>query len=86
MTSLFTCLLALLFFLGGPATKENADFWQSSLAVERTAGKTIGLGLGEDLINLRGSGAITYKNGGWQQAGLTSVDVGKEASINNIYN
>jgi hypothetical protein len=47
------------------------------LAEEGTLGKTIGLGLDEDLMNLRGTGAITYKNSGWQQAGLTTVDVGK---------
>jgi hypothetical protein len=37
-------------------------------------GPTIGLGLEEDLSNLRGTGAITYKNFGWQIAGLTKVD------------
>lgn len=42
------------------------------LAAEGTVGKTIGLGLDEDLFILRGAGAVTYKNGGWQQAGLTT--------------
>ena len=46
-------------------------------AAQTTAGKTIGLGLDEDLMNLKGTGAITYKDAGWQQAGLTTVDVGK---------
>ena len=46
-------------------------------AAETTPGRTIGLGLDEDLINLRGTGAIIYKNAGWQQAGLTTVDAGR---------
>jgi hypothetical protein len=45
-------------------------------------GKTIGLGLDDDLTSLRGT--ITYKNAGWQQAGLTKVDWGK-ASCDNYY-
>lgn len=36
-------------------------------------GKSIGLGLDADLGNHIGTGAITYENGAWQQAGLTSV-------------
>jgi hypothetical protein len=48
------------------------------LVVPKTAAaNTIGLGLDEDLLNLRGTGAITYLNGGWQQAGLTTVDIGR---------
>lgn len=41
--------------------------------------KVIGLGLDKDLVLHRGSGAITYKNAGWQQAGLTKVDWGRAA-------
>jgi hypothetical protein len=37
----------------------------------------IGLGLAEDLVSHRGTGAITWKNAGWQEAGLTKVDFGK---------
>ena len=71
--------------VGGRAS-EGAGAASSTLATgesvgqvtaEATAGKTIGLGLDEDLMNLRGTGAITYKNGGWQQAGLTTVDAGR---------
>jgi RHS repeat-associated protein len=40
-------------------------------------GKTIGLGVDADLANHNGTGAITYKNAGWQQAGLTRVDWGR---------
>lgn len=47
-------------------------------------GKTIGLGLAEDLASHRGTGAITYKAAGWQQAGLTKVDWGR-ASIDDYY-
>jgi RHS repeat-associated protein len=50
---------------------------ETTVAAEGTVGKTIGLGLDEDLMNLRGTGAITYKNAGWQQAGLTTVDAGR---------
>jgi len=57
--------------------KGNAEIWHSTIAAEGTVGKTIGLGLDEDLMNLRGTGAITYKNAGWQQAGLTTVDAGR---------
>ena len=46
--------------------------------------KTIGLGLDVDLALHRGTGAVTYKNAGWQQAGLTRVDWGR-ASIDNYY-
>jgi len=38
---------------------------------------TIGLGTDMDLLSHRRTGAITYKNAGWQQAGLTKVDWGK---------
>jgi hypothetical protein len=44
----------------------------------------IGLGLDDALINLRGTGAITYKNAGWQRAGLTRVDWGR-ASMDDYY-
>ncbi|WP_153799690.1 SpvB/TcaC N-terminal domain-containing protein [Foetidibacter luteolus] len=47
-------------------------------------GVTIGLGLDEDLIAHRFTDAITYKNAGWQQAGLTRVDWGR-ASIDDFY-
>jgi hypothetical protein len=47
------------------------------LEAETTVGKTIGLGLNADLANLQGSGAIIYKEAGWQQAGLTTVNWGK---------
>jgi RHS repeat-associated protein len=40
-------------------------------------GKTIGLGLDETLANFRGTGALTYKEGAWQQSGLTRVDWGR---------
>jgi len=77
MTHIFICLLTLLFSTSGPAMKGNAEIWHSTIAAEGTVGKTIGLGLDEDLMNLRGTGAITYKNAGWQQAGLTTVDAGR---------
>lgn len=47
-------------------------------------GKAIGLGLDEDLRNHRGTGAIIYKNAGWQTAGLTKIDWGR-ASSNRYY-
>jgi RHS repeat-associated protein len=50
--------------------------------VGASEGTIIGLGLDEDLLLHRGTGAITYKNAGWQQAGLTKIDWGK-ASIDN---
>lgn len=37
-------------------------------------GVTIGLGLDNDLILHQGTGAITYKGAGWQEAGLTKMD------------
>jgi hypothetical protein len=48
---------------------------EEAVAVE--SGVSIGLGLEEDLILHRGTGAITYKGAGWQQAGLTKVDWGR---------
>lgn len=45
---------------------------------------SIGLGLDADLALHRGTGAITYKGAGWQQAGLTKVDWGR-ASMDNFY-
>ncbi len=39
--------------------------------------KTIGLGLKEDLSLHRRTGAIIYKEAGWQRAGLSNVDWGK---------
>ncbi|WP_437776712.1 SpvB/TcaC N-terminal domain-containing protein [Sorangium sp. So ce1097] len=44
---------------------------------------TIGLGLDKDLHRLKGTGAITYENGGWQRAGLTKVDWAR-AMLDNI--
>jgi RHS repeat-associated protein len=38
---------------------------------------TVGLGLDADLASNKRAGAITYKNAGWQQAGLTKVDWGR---------
>lgn len=38
---------------------------------------SIGLGISEDLSLHRGTGAVTWKNTGWQEAGLTKVDFGK---------
>ncbi|THU30796.1 RHS repeat protein [Niastella caeni] len=38
---------------------------------------TIGLGIAQDLPGHRGTGAITWKNAAWQEAGLTKVDYGK---------
>ena len=40
-------------------------------------GATIGLGLDDALPNFRGSGAVVYKEGAWQRAGLTRVDWGR---------
>lgn len=37
MHQLLSSLLALLFFLSGPAMGRNADFWRSTLAAEETA-------------------------------------------------
>ena len=42
-----------------------------------STGRTIGLGLDVDLANLRGTGALSYKDAGWQRAGLTTVDWGR---------
>jgi hypothetical protein len=70
MTKLLCVLLTLLISLSGPAMGGSSDFGRWSNTAKGTVGKTIGLGLEEDLFNLRGTGAITYKNGGWQQAGL----------------
>ncbi|VXB36351.1 RHS repeat-associated core domain-containing protein [Flavobacterium sp. 9AF] len=47
-------------------------------------GISIGLGIDDDLSLLRGTGAITYKNAGWQQAGLTKVDWGRSI-MDNFY-
>ena len=49
-----------------------------------TDNKTIGLGIKDDLINHRGTGAITYSEAGWQRAGLTKVDWGR-AYIDDYY-
>jgi hypothetical protein len=46
--------------------------------------KVIGLGLDQDLYLFWRTGAITYKNAGWQKAGLSRVDWGR-ASIDNFY-
>lgn len=46
--------------------------------------RTIGLGLDEDLGNFRRTGAITWQNAGWQNAGLTDVDFGR-ASMSDFY-
>ncbi len=70
----------LLQTLGGHQENEEAGYdyvVYCLVAAEATVVKTIGLGLDGDLMNLRGTGAITYKNAGWQQAGLTTVDVGR---------
>jgi RHS repeat-associated protein len=48
-------------------------------------GAVIGLGLDDDLSNLQGTGAIIYKNGGWQQAGLTTVDWGRAIMDNWVF-
>lgn len=40
-------------------------------------GKTIGLGIKDDLYFHRGTEAITWREAGWQRAGLTRVDYGK---------
>ncbi|PQA89959.1 hypothetical protein SAMN05421796_11334 [Chryseobacterium piscicola] len=45
--------------------------------VLRAEGKTIGLGIADDLALHRGTGAITWREAGWQKAGLTDVDWGK---------
>jgi len=45
-------------------------------ALIASEGKTAGLGLEDDLFRLRGTGAVTWEEGGWQRAGLTKVDVG----------
>lgn len=45
----------------------------------KVPGRTIGLALDADLALHRGTGAIIYKNAGWQQAGLTKIDWGKAA-------
>jgi hypothetical protein len=68
----------VVFFVGFP----------KFFAAETTAGgggATIGLGLSEDLSNFRGTGALTYQNGAWQQAGLTTVDWGKAAVDNSWF-
>jgi RHS repeat-associated protein len=62
---------------GGAAFRAISGAGDAGVAAEGTVGKTIGLGLDEDLMNLRGTGAITYKNAGWQQAGLTTIDAGR---------
>jgi hypothetical protein len=59
----------------------------SSMAAATAAvetGPKIGLGLDADLAAHRGTGAITYKGAGWQEAGLTGVDWGK-ASMDNFH-
>lgn len=43
----------------------------------QTEGKIIGLGIADDLVLHRGTGAIIWKEAGWQKAGLTNVDWGK---------
>jgi len=63
------------------ADQSNGVFGDPS-AHEATTGESrkviIGLGLERDLPKLRGSGAITWQNHGWQQAGLTRVDPAKQ--------
>ncbi|MEZ4913582.1 MAG: hypothetical protein R2798_05955 [Chitinophagales bacterium] len=54
------------------------------LGINFSKGKTIGLGLDIDLPRHRGTGAITYKLAGWQQAGLTKVNWGR-ASVDDYY-
>ena len=41
--------------------------------------RVIGLGIDDDLPRHRTTGAITYENGAWQKAGLTTVDQAKAA-------
>ena len=45
--------------------------------IAKTEGKIIGLGIADDLALHRGTGAIIWKEAGWQKAGLTNVDWGK---------
>lgn len=51
-----------------------------------TTGRTIGLGLDleGDLASARAAGGLTYENGAWQRAGLTTVDWGR-ASVDNSW-
>ncbi len=54
-----------------------------------TAPKTIGLGLDEDLGRHVVTGAVTYLDGGWQRAGLTTVDparMGEQTSFRKAFN
>lgn len=43
----------------------------------KAGGKVLGLGLEADLTVFKGTGAIIWKNAGWQRAGLTRVDWGR---------
>jgi len=49
----------------------------ASTIINPAGGKVLGLGLEADLTVFKGTGAITWKNAGWQRAGLTRVDWGK---------
>jgi RHS repeat-associated protein len=67
---------------GGKIMEETGAFLRG---FDAHLGKvSIGLGLDADLALHRGTGIITYKNAGWQKAGLTSVDWGR-ASMDNYY-
>jgi RHS repeat-associated protein len=53
--------------------------------VEKCPIKKIGLGLDQDLWNHKGTGALIYKDGAWQNAGLTSVPWWKAISSDSAF-
>lgn len=67
-----------------PAVEEGVAAAAAAGDKGRASQKTIGLGIDSDLPNHRGSGAITYENGGWQKAGLTRVDAAR-AAMDSMY-
>ncbi|MEI6950354.1 RHS repeat-associated core domain-containing protein [Paraflavisolibacter sp. H34] len=86
----------LVFSAGAVRAYQESDGWgvarnTTGLALsvlpfisKASSGKTIGLGLKEDLANFRRTDAITYLNAGWQVEGLTKVNWGR-ASIDDYY-
>jgi len=72
------------YFANNAGKTQMSEVVVRAQASTSNSGVTIGLGLYDDLPLLRGTGAITYKNAGWQEAKLTKVDWGR-ASFDNDY-
>jgi hypothetical protein len=102
MSQIISNLLALLFFLSGPAMKGNIENWHSSLAAEGTAtqlelnfvkdfGQTSGLviGRGADLSAPGALGVAEYRLGWFSVQGTLGMDAEwavNQAKLQNVMN